>query len=340
MKLTYETVNAIACGQNYITEEDGSFIFHRFNPDEEKYYYETNEAFYRKALCPSNVRLAFKTDATEIFLSVTTKPGPTRTYFSIDVRVDGIDVGYIDNVEGADLTGAYTGVKLENGDFSGIIELGDNKDKLVEVILPWSVQCTLHEISLKNATYITPSKREKLLIAYGDSITQGYDAIRPSNSYASILGEILSADVCNKAIGGEIIAPELARRAQDASPDYVTVAYGTNDWGKVTSEQFLSNAREFYTALSEKYPSSHIFAVTPIWRADHDSVRPFGPFRLVAELIGKAVESLPNVTLIDAFDFVPQDKSLYADLRLHPNDNGFLPYAELLGAAILRTVNP
>ena len=34
--------------------------------------------------------------------------------------------------------------------------------------------------------------------------------------------------------------------------------------------------------------------------------------------------------MISGFDFVPKDEKYYADLRLHPNDEGFEYYAENL----------
>lgn len=339
MNLTLEQIASAVTGAEYYTVEGGALQLHRFNRAEEDYYKKADAGFYMKSQSTAGIRITFRTDATSLTASARISAGSSRTYFSIDVCVDGIPVGNIDNFGCEKLTGVYTGVKLEQGDFTASIELGEGDDKQVSIYLPWSAKCEILGLSLDGATYFSPVKSKNKLLVYGDSITQGYDAQRPYYRYATIVSDLLEADEFNKAIGGEIIVPELARCSNFDSPDYISVAYGTNDWGKVTPEEFLANAREFYATLSEKYPNAKIFAVTPIWRADYENKRPFGPFSLIGELIEKAADGLNNVTVIGGFDFVPKDPDYFADRRLHPNDDGFIPYGELLGAAMLRKIN-
>jgi len=334
MNITTDMIRAAARGISYISEEVDGVKLHRFNPDEENYYKTTKTDFYVKSLSTAGVKLAFYTDATALALTVNAEKGSSREYYSFTVRSDGKTVGYIDNFSDHVFAGNYTADRFLLGEISGRAELNGNARKLVEIIFPWSAKVTLKSLSLENASFIEPYRREKILLAYGDSITQGYDAVRPEMRYASILADMLSADEINKGIGGEIFAPELAKLADTQTPDYVTVAYGTNDWGKVTPERFLENAASFYLALSEKYPDAKIFAVTPIWRADHTEKRPFGPFAKIADLIGEAVKDLPNVNLISGFDLVPESRELFGDLRLHPNDRGFEYYARSLYAKI------
>ena len=176
--------------------------------------------------------------------------------------------------------------------------------------------------------------RETYIYVYGDSITQGYDAVRPSNRYAARLADFLGAVEYNRAIGGEIFVPELVERELSLSPDFVSVAYGTNDWSTTDGESFSENARRFYRALSEAYPKAKIFALTPIWRANFEDEKPFGAFSLVEERIREATRELPNVTVIGGFDLVGHDRALFADLRLHPRDAGFHQYFENLSKKI------
>jgi lysophospholipase L1-like esterase len=150
------------------------------------------------------------------------------------------------------------------------------------------------------------------------------------------LSETLGAEEVNKAIGGEIFFPDLAKLKDDFVPDYITVAYGTNDWNRIDEETFKNNCSEFYTTLSKNYPDSQIFAITPIWRKDLNDERMFGEFRKVEEDIKDIVKELNNVTLISGFSFVPEDEDFYADLRLHPNDTGFEHYFKNLYNKIMR----
>ena len=50
------------------------------------------------------------------------------------------------------------------------------------------------------------------------------------------LADALGAEEVNKAIGGECFFPELAATKEDFQPEYITVAYGTNDWSRKSAE--------------------------------------------------------------------------------------------------------
>ena len=46
MKLTYQQICDITQGVAYVSEEDGSVVFHRFTKEQEELYYKTNQCFY------------------------------------------------------------------------------------------------------------------------------------------------------------------------------------------------------------------------------------------------------------------------------------------------------
>ena len=97
-------------------------------------------------------------------------------------------------------------MQLPLGEFSRNFALGGGR-KSVCIYLPWSVIVEIEELSIDDTAYITPIKPSKKLIAFGDSITHGYDALRPSNRYVAKLAEALDAEEINKGIGGEIFFP-------------------------------------------------------------------------------------------------------------------------------------
>ena len=51
-------------------------------------------------------------------------------------------------------------------------------------------------------------------------------------------------------------------------------------------------------------------------------------------MIEKNAKPYKNITVINGFDFVEQDESFFADLRLHPNDKGFESYFKALSKKI------
>lgn len=337
MKLSFDQIKQITKGAVYFSEVEGGYRLHRFTKEQEQLYENTNEAFYDRTFASSGMRFHFVTDSKTLFLKMFLEKKGCRTYFSTDVFVDGKPIGYLDNFSDVDLPQNYTEVELSLGEVEKIFELGEGV-KTVTVYLPWNTYTLIKEVALDEGSFIEPINISKKVLVYGDSITQGFDALRPSNRYAGRIADFLNAEEINKAIGGEFFFPALVETEEDFYPDYVTVAYGTNDWSKTDEPGFRVRSRKFYEILSKKYPKTQIFAITPIWRKDYQEYREFGLFEDMIKDIEKAVDGLENVHLIHGFDFVPKDENYYADLRLHPNDEGFDFYFEGLKTEIQKYI--
>ncbi len=333
MKLSFNQIKEITTGAVLVKEEDGKISLNRFTQEQEELYKVTNQDFYNKTFSTAGIKFSFKTDSESLFLKVKTMVSSSRKYFSVDIFVDGKPIGYIDNFSDIELPQNYTQMEFPLGDFSKKFQLGEG-EKTVCVHLPWSVKTLIEEISVDDNAFVKAVKPEKKLLAYGDSITHGYDALRPSQRYVAKLADMLNAEEFNKAIGGERFFPELAKLQDSLLPDYITVAYGTNDWNGIDRETFKNKCKDFYTNISQNYPQAKIFAITPIWRKDMNEERVFGAFEDVEKIIIECVKDIENITVIPGFDFVPKDEKYYADLRLHPNDKGFESYAEHLYDAI------
>lgn len=334
MKLNYQQIKEILLGAVRIEEDNGLIKPHRFTEEQQEYYNKIREDFYLKTYTSAGMKIEFETDSKTLFLDIIAGKPITRNYFSYDIFVNGEMIGNIDNYSDVDLPKPYTIAELPTGEYSKEFLLGDGM-KRVTIYLPWSVSTAIKEISLDDGAQVVPAEKpRKKLLAWGDSITQGYDSLRPSNRYISRLADKIGAEEFNKAIGGERFAPELIKLEEDLEPDFVIVAYGTNDWCVYDKETVTANCREFYKIISNKYPNAKIFALTPIWRKDLLEEKDCGPFENVEKIIREATDSLDNITVIKGFDFVPHDEKYYADYRLHPNDKGFEYYADNLYEAI------
>lgn len=242
-----------------------------------------------------------------------TTPGSSRPFCHYDLYVNGVFHGQV----GADTT--ETSISAE-------WDLGEG-EKEVKLYLPWSATTTLTRVILDNDASLIPAKKSRRMLIYGDSITQGYDTLRPSLSYASLLADALDAEAFDKGIGGERFRPALAEATPLIDPDLITVAYGTNDWSGSPLEEFEKNCRGFFETLSKKHPHAKIFAITPIWRTDHTSrTTSVGDFFHVKNFIEEVAATLPNVTVLYGYDCVPKDPVYFADAYLHPNDKGFIHY--------------
>lgn len=339
MKLSLEQIRSITTGAVRVEKENSKIRFYRFTEEQtvlyEKISNEQDRKFNERCNATAGTRLRFRTNSRKLKLAGEVVQCTSRTYYSFDIFVNGKMLACIDNFSQVHLPVNYTEVDLPLNKFSKEVDLGDG-NKEVCVYFPWSVFPLLEEVCLDDGAFVEAVKPEKKLLAFGDSITQGYDALRPSMRYTSCLADKLGAEELNKGIGGEVFFPALAETKDDFSPDYITVAYGTNDFGGRTEEDFKKRCKAFFVALSNQYPESKIFAITPIWRSDYKSERSFGSFENVEEGIRDAVSRLQNITVILGFDLVPKSEEYFSDLRLHPNDKGFQYYADNLCSEITK----
>ena len=317
-------------------EIDGDIHFFRYTKEQDERYRVRNPEFHHRSLSSSGIKLCFDTDSENLFLDIVTSIAGTRKFFSVDVFVNGEIIGYIDNFGESNLDN-YIALNVPDGEFSKSFYLGKGT-KRVSIHLPWNMITYLKELSLDDGAFVKAVKSRRKLLAFGDSITQGYDALRPSERYVSRLADALDADEYNKAIGGDIFFPDLAALREGFDPDIITVAYGTNDWSCISEEEFKINCLAFYQNLSSNYPDAKIFALTPIWRADYMDYRKFGKFENVSSIIKETTALLSNVTAIEGFDFVTHDRNYYSDKYLHPNSNGFKQYFDNLYAEIKKFI--
>lgn len=333
MKLNLEQIKEITTGAVRVLENNGEIEFHRFTEEQEIVYGKKSDAqnrkFNERCKAASGMRFCFKTNSENLKMVFRVERSTSRLFFSFDVFENGKFIGALNNFNIDNLPSNYIEADFPLGEFSKEFKLSKG-DKEVCVYLPWSVCSTLLEFSIDDGAYIKGVKPQKTLLAFGDSITQGYDALRSSNRYVARLCDKLSVMEINKGIGGEVFFPELAKAKDDFNPDYITVAYGTNDFSTRDYDDFKIRCKQFFEELSKNYPTSKIFAITPIWRKDYMGDRVFGDFFRAQEYIKEICKKLENVTVISGFDLVPKDEKYYSDLRLHPNDEGFKFYAENL----------
>ena len=325
MQLNFETIKAIACGAVQIKQTEKGVRFYRFTRQQSDVYKESNEAFFNKSKLTAGVKLRFRTNSKRLFIKAFMQPSNTRLFYSWDVYVGDNLVGTMDNFSHMELSSDYSGVKFYAGEASAEFDLGEG-EKTVIVHLPWSMKTYLQEIALDDGAFVEPVKYGKKMLVLGDSITCGLDALHPSMRYISRLCEALDAEEFNKAIGGERICPDLIRQADDFVPDYILVAYGTNDWRCSLKETFFQDCESFFQVLHDRYPDVMTFVVTPIWRADLDAHSYFDSFHDIEDHMRKVTSDMKNVHVIRGFDFVPHGTEYFGDSRLHPNEAGFDHY--------------
>ena len=324
MKLTFDELKSATLGSVLTEEEGGRVRFHRFTAPQEAFYADRKPTVARST---SGVKLSFVTDSEILFLKGFTEQIHSRTFYSVDVFVNGEFFDDICNFEETEMLRRYVETPFPLGEFEKNIFLPSGEKEIL-IHLPWSVDFRLEEVSLSDGASFLPKKPEKKLLCFGDSITQGFDALHPSRKYTARLADYLGMEEFNKAVGGEFFKPELSALRDDFTPDFITVAYGTNDWSNHLREVFEESCRGFFKNLVENYPDTPVLAITPLWRKIWRKEKPFGDFRYVNEFIFRETRQYETVTVVDGFGFIPPYSDYFADLTLHPNGAGYDRYFE------------
>ena len=323
MRLTLSDFEAITLGASQITEKNGRFLFDRFSREEAAV---TDPMALSR--CTAGIRLSFLTDGTLLDLKVHTEEAlPIRSFFSFDILENGSLIGHIRNFEDGQ-PAVYSDISYPLGSFYGQFPLHEGR-KQIDILFPHSVVGSIEELEIAGASFLLPVKREQNLLAFGDSITQGFDALYPSHTYAQRLADHWDMTLVNKGIGGAVFMPELAAASQDRA-DRIIISYGTNDWNACSRDEFSNNASRFLDVLENRYPNIPKYVLSPIWRQDHEDTMPFGPFRLVEKTLREICRSYPSVTFLSGWELVPHNAGLYADAKVHPTDEGFLYFIKNL----------
>ena len=320
MRLDFEQIHSALRGVSYVKEQDGKLTLHRFTPAQEELYRVEKELFYRRTFATAGVVLEFDTDSENLRLSVEVSPANGGNDFVHSIFADGRSVGELAGTMPPDRT---------HTPYQGSFPLGTGL-KRVKIVFPWSAVSQIRAVEIDDGAQFMPVKKEKTMFLFGDSITQGFIAARPENTYASLTTEFLDVNGICKGIGGETFRPALAGLTDPVEPQLIIVAYGTNDWNYSKAEVFLENSGRFLRCLRDTYPDVPIVLLAPTWRADLHIKTDVGDFRSVADHYRSLAESTSNVTVIDCFDFVPHDSVYFHDQRVHPNDRGFRCYAQAL----------
>ena len=332
MKLTQDQIREVTQGAVSVTETDGYLRFLRFT-EEECALIRNPNLYY-----PAGVQLVFRTDGTSLQLcGRTMEKSGIRSYYAFDIYENDSFLGSVTNLHDADAVGAYACSVYPLGEFSAVFPLHPG-EKQIRILLPHSVLAEISELTIADATYITPVRRTRTLAAYGDSITQGYDALHPSHAYAVRIADALGAELFNKSLGGACFSPAMAAADSGIQADVILTAYGTNDWSCCDRTAFTANAAGFFENLVLHYPNVPIYTITPIWRKDHrEKTTSCGTFAELEEMICTICRPYPQIHIIRGMPLVPHDETFFGDLRLHPNDRGFAAYADACLAQIAKT---
>jgi lysophospholipase L1-like esterase len=174
--------------------------------------------------------------------------------------------------------------------------------------------------------------------AFGDSLTEGVEriggrAVVTPNSYPVVLMGLLhgidpAAQVANRGVGGETTslgASRISGVLASDHPGFILILEGTNSLG----ESIVSDLRTMVRRAKANKTVPLVATIPPQFASNEDKNR------LIQATNGGivAMAAQEGVPLVDLFTAL-QDRSLFSEDGVHPNDSGYQVMAQTWFSAI------
>ena len=177
----------------------------------------------------------------------------------------------------------------------------------------------------KNSS-LSPLSSSSVILAYGDSLTYGYN-VKRSESYPAKLEVLTGVSVINSGVSGEVSAQGLKRLPKvldEHHPQLLILCHGGNDLlRKMDLEEIESNIRGMIQlSLDRDIPVILLGVPKP------------GIFLSSFDVYKKITNSMNIIFIEDLISDVLGDKSLKSD-SIHPNKKGYNVMAEEIYSLLL-----
>lgn len=187
------------------------------------------------------------------------------------------------------------------------------------------------ELGFKNIDIIAERgyKSERIIAAFGDSITQGYMSENPSVTYLSYIAEKLRADAYNFGVSGYFMRKGiLGELEQIPKPWIILFAYGTNDWH--FEQNYQDELPGVFVELHKCFADTPVFVILPIARmSENTEINKNGKLEDVRNFIETEAKKYDNFYVIKRGTELDVEKELRYD-GIHPNDEGMMHLGDVV----------
>ena len=314
---------------NYINVREKPFkIYGLYNMSDENYYRLPVE--FAKAVsggvfdhmkASAGVRVRFATDSPYIAIKAKLNgfaPSPHITY----IATKGFDL-YIEENGKFTFHNTYNPPLDTDNEVEGITKFKDIKMRNFVLNFPNGTPVISVEIGVKNGFSIFKADKynnEKPVVFYGSSITQGFAASRPGNTYENFISRKLNIDYINMGFSGSAMGePVLAEYLSKIPMSAFVMDYDHN----APDVEHLKNTQyDFYKIIRNANVDLPIILVSrPEGRYDEDTL---ARRKVILDTYTKAIDNGDrNIHFVDGSTFFPD--TLRFDCTAdgcHPNDLG------------------
>lgn len=230
---------------------------------------------------PAGVRLAFRTEATEIELdTLRTK----RFYIGAPPRPDGVYDLLVDGqlVAQASVAGGNT-LAIDMAAGTATIEPGPvgtlrfsglpARAKDIEIWLPYNEVTELVALRANAPISPPPDHGRKVWLHHGSSISHGSDAASPTTTWPALAASLGGVELINLGFGGSaLLDPFVARVMRDTPADMISLKIGINlvNTDLMRMRAFGSAVHGFIDTIREGHPTTPLLIVSPILCPIHE----------------------------------------------------------------------
>ena len=316
-RLSLEQIQSITVGAIKITKQTDGIHFQKHTDAQIEAWTSIKQILGDRSKCTVGVRLDFYTSSHNLAFSASEGN-------KFELYVNGVFRKQF-----------FMNTLRKNNEYAQA-ELVDPSDEHVEQVrvtlyFPAHEIGVLDWIELDEGATVLPHTFDRTILFIGDSITQGWEATYDSLSYANRVSRFFNAESLIQGIGGAYFHESTFDRLP-FDPDWVIVAYGTNDFGHYTSlEELRAHTSAHLGLIAEEYRGKRLIYISPIWRQVQE--KPMGSFRECRKALIEEATKL-GLEHIDGLSLVPNDPTFFTD-GLHPDNLGFSFYAESLCRQLL-----
>ena len=328
MRLDQNTIRSVATGILDCKTEDGGIRLLRMTDAHRAMYPEDNVG-WRRAQTMAGITLDFHTDSQTLTLACSDILLSPSYHCTFDVLING---GFhscfsMSQAKPEDVPALPSG-------FRHSFRLPEGMKRVTLCFPLYTMR--IDAVELDDGAAVMPYRHSRKWVVFGDSISEGREPDHPCNAYVCRLARMLDAEVYNQSISGEMFRSRKLIPGSYPDCDFVSVAYGTNDFRKQEHHLLIPEVSAFFRQVTDAFPRVPIFYLLPLWRKDKDVVTRGRTLEEVRTILRQEAERYPQIHIIDCWDFIPHEEQYFFDRRLHPNDEGFFHYAEALYPEFIR----
>ncbi len=307
INLNLKQIKAITHGALYIYDDMGGFTFSRFTPAQIEHY-STVPSFKNRSQENAGIHFDFYTDSPVFEMEFT------------PISVFEPDVCSLDILENGAFCYSMPSDFKQGKKYSVRYEFTKPGKNRITVYLPAFTEIIVKKISLMENCDITPVKHSKKMLMVGDSITQGAGVVNTCSTYSNLLARTFDLEVLNQGVGGYLFNVNSLDGGLSFGPDYILIAYGTNDKKhNKTIPELMANVEAYIKKLTSMYKKAKFFLVAPWWRLNRTDENAYlKNFEEVRQAIFDVVEKYPQIVVIDGYSATPHLEEFFTN-KTHPN---------------------